>query len=497
MNKVVGGAGVLAVVAGASMAMAAWSGPQVATGLQERAAQWLRRFPNVQMVDQQVTTGLLNSTHEITFQAGCVPQGGDAAGTASPEPLKLTWRDHIHHGPFPGGRSVGLASIDSELVLPPQAAAQVARLTGGQSLFHVNTLLGFGGGYVSVLSSPAFKFEEADKGRMAWQGLNMVVRGSLKDGLAAGAAYTVEAPGLTLDVTQPDGPATSVKVGRFSMQGEVSPAADTSLWMAPGKGQAELASIEVVARKPGPDGALGQPVTVAFDGLRFSGESAIDKGLLSSSSQFSGKGRVNDFTIDKVEMQVALRRLHAATYQQMVARHLDSLLSCDKPVDRTAHQKAEFDDLQKAAAVLFRHDPEYALDKFAVELGGQRAELSYSLGTRGVTEADSTLPMAQLLGTRGYAQAALNVQAGWIEQFAKQMAAASVPADRPDAAAARQTAQAQSIAFANAMIDSVVGQGFLLRDGDRIKASAKFEAGELLLNGKPMPLPGGMSFGKP
>jgi uncharacterized protein YdgA (DUF945 family) len=489
MNKVVVGAAVLAVVTGGSVGLAAWSGPQVARGVQERAAQWARAFPNVQVVDQQVTTGLMNSTHEITLQAGCVPAGGAAPGDTAPQPLKITFRDHIQHGPFPGGRSVGLAAIDSELVLPPQAAAQVAKLMGQQSVLRAHTVLGFGGGYVSEVSSPAFKFEETDKGRMEWQGLKMEVRGSLEGGLSAGTAYTLEAPGLTLDVAPAAGPATSLKVGRFSMKGDVTPGTEPGLWIMPNKGTATLSSIEVVTQKPAVPGAAAKAVKVLLDDLRFSSESTIDKGLLSAVSQFSGKGRVDEFAVDKVEMQIALRRLHAATYQQMVTRQMDALLSCGQPADRATQQQAAMEELKAAAATLFRHDPEYALDKFAVELGGQRAELAYSVGTRGVTEADSALPLSELLGTRGYANASLKVQNGWIEQFAQQMAATAIPSTQPDAEANRKAAQAQTVAFANMMIDNFAGKGFLVRDGDGIKAAAKFEAGQLQVNGKPVPLP--------
>lgn len=494
MNKVVAGVAVLAVVAGGSVGVAAWSGPKVATELQEHTAKWLQLFPGVKVLDQHVTTGLLSSTHEVTVQLGCEPPAaaasGASAGDAAAEPVKITWRDHIQHGPFPGARSVGLAAIDSELVLPPKAAAELAKLLGNQPAFRARTVLGFGGGYVSDISSPAFKYAEDGKGDVEWKGLNLVVRGSLKGGLAAGATYAMDAPGLLFTLKQAEGPATTVKVGAFNMKGELLPNPEPSLWMSPHKGTATLSGVEFSTRRPGAD-AAAKPLDIVFDGFQFSGESTLDKGLMSSVSKFSVKGRIDDFNVDKLEMQQSLHRVHAATYQQMMSRVFGQALSCDKPADPLAIQMAAMEEMQKTMVALLRYDPEYALDKLSIDLGGQHAELSYSVGARGVTEADGALPASQLMMTKGYANAAVKVQMGWIEQIAKKVAgmnAAGGPAGA-DPATAQQAAQTQIMAMANMLIDDFAGKGFVVRDGDSVKAAAKFEAGQLQVNDKPMPLP--------
>ena len=493
MNKVVVGAAVLAVVAGGGVAVAGWSGAKVADGLHAESAKMLQAFPAVKVVEHKVSKGLLSSTHELTVEAGCAPEAGAdaAAGAATSGPVQFTWRDHISHVPVPGGRGVGLAAIDSELVLPPKAAAQVAKLLGDKPLFTARTNIGFGGDYVTTVSSPAFKFAEEGKGNLDWQGVQLVVRGNVRQGLAAGGSYSMDAPGLLLNVTGGASPMT-VKVGQISMKGDITPQPDASLWMAPGKGTGSIASIEFSSPRPGAD-AAAKPLSVVFEGLQLSSDSKLENGLLSATSQFGFKGRVDDFPIDKVEMQVALRRIHAATYQQMVSRMMSTAFSCDKAAKAGLDEAANA-EMEKGLAALLQHNPEYALDKLAIELAGQRAEIAYTLGTRGVTEADRESPLPVLFGTKGFGTASLKVQMGWIEQITKKIAAVQAgvqpgAAADTEAAAALQAAQGQLLGMANMMIEQGVAQGFLQREGDLVKSSLKFEAGQLTVNDKPMGLP--------
>lgn len=505
LNKAVVGAAALVVVAGGGLAFGAISGAKVAGELQKQTADALAAFPAVKVVENSVSKGLLSSVHTVTLDIGCAADAVSAAATAAAaapasdaasdaaaagapaaatrKPVQVTWRHTVHHGPLPGGKGFGLATIDSEFVLPPEVAAQLAKVFGNQPALSVHTALAYGGGYVSTIQSPPFKYAEAGKGDIDWQGLRATVRGNLSGGLAAGGTYTLEAPGLTVNA----GPAGSVRVGKMSMQGEVLPSAGASALLAPSKASATIASMAFAFTPPQAD---AKPVNVLFEGLQFSGESKLDKGLWSAVNKMSAKGRVDDFAIDKVDMQVSMNRIHAATYQSLMGTVMQQAFSCHKPGDEAAAaaQVAALNEaMQKGLGALLLHNPEYALDRLAIELGGKTAEVSYRLGTKGVTAADAEAPMPALLASKGYGAAAVKVQRGWLEHVVKKVVALK---PLPEGASA-ETVAASTLGMLNATLDNFAAQGFLVSEGDAVSAKAAFEAGVLTVNDKPMPLPFG------
>ncbi len=500
MNKLAVGAAALAVVAGGGLAFGAISGAKVASELQKQTADALAAFPGLKVVENSVSKGLLSSVHTVTLDIGCAgdavgaaaagavpvsdnPAGADAPATAARKPVRFTWRDTVRHGPLPGGKGVGLATIDSEFVLPPEAAAQLAKLFGTQSPLTVHTALTFGGTYVSTLQSPPFKYAEQGKGDIDWQGLRATVRGSLSGGLSAGSTYTLEEPGLTLNA----GSAGNLRIGKMSMQGEVLPSAGGSLLLAPSKGSAVITSVAISVPRPQAD---AKPLDVLFEGLQFSSEAKLDKGLWSTVSKMSAKGRVDDFAIDKVDMQVSMNRIHAATYQALMGTLLQQASSCNKPGDEAAaaSQVAALNEaMQKALGALLLHNPEYALDRLAIELGGKTAELSYRVGTKGVTAADAEVPMQALLATKAYGAASIKVQRGWIEHVVKKVVSLK---PLPEGTSA-DTVAASTMGMLNATLDGFAAQGYLASEADAVSAKASFEGGMLTVNDKPVPLPFG------
>ena len=486
MNKAVVGAAALVVVVGAGTGFSAWSGAKVAGELQTRTDEFLAPFAGVKVVENRVDKGLFNSVHTVTIEVGC---GADAAaatvpaaddGTPAGRPTRITWIHRVAHGPLPGGKAVGLATIDSEIVLPPEVAAQIAKVAGDKALLAVHTTLGFGGSYVTDITSPALKFAEAGKGEFNWQGLRATVRGDLRGGMAAGGTYTVDAPGLDMKFDAP-GQQGGLQMGRMTMEGEVLPHAGTAFWMAPSRGTARIASMTFTL----PQGGGAEPTRVVFDDLSLSSDAKLDDaGLWSAVSKLSAKGRVGEFPIDKVDMQVSLNRIHAATYGALMSQAMQSSFSCEKDGEGEA-AIALAADMQKGFGTLLTHNPEYALDRLAIELGGQTAELAYAFGTKDVTDADAALPLPALLGTKAYGNASFKVQNGWIEKVVKQMVAMKAPAD---AAEADEAAKGM-LAFVNASIDDMVVKGFAVREGDVVSSKAVFEGGMLKVNDQPLNLP--------
>lgn len=505
MNKVLVGAGALVVVAGGSLAFGAISGAKVAAELQSQTAETLAAFPGVKVVENSVTKGLFTSVHTVTLNFGCTANAVSAAAAvlpvsaspvasepsaspSSPTPtarreLQITWRDTVRHGPLPGGKSIGLATIDSEIVLPPDVAAQLAKLFGNKPALSVHTALAFGGTYVTDIQSPPFKYAEPGKGDIDWQGLHATVRGSLSGGIAAGGSYTFEAPGMNLNV----GNAGSLRLGKMAMQGEVLPHAAGSLLLAPSKGSGAIASMAFTFTRPEAD---AKPISMVFEGLQFSSDAKLDQGMWSAVSKMSTKGRVDDFAIDKIDMQVSLNRIHAATYQALVGQLMQQSFSCRQPGNEAAaaeQVQALAGNMQKGFGALLLHNPEYALDRLSIELGGKTAELSYRFGTKGMTAADAEAPLQALLATKAYGAASVKVQRGWLEQVVKK---AVMLKPLPQGASA-DTMVSSTMGIVNASLDNFAARGFLTSDGDTVSAKAAFEGGALTVNDKPMNLPPG------
>ena len=280
----------------------------------------------------------------------------------------------------------------------------------------------------------------------------------------------------------------------------MQPAADNALWLRATKGTGSIASMEFSGRAPSADGSPGTPFKAVLDQASFSSESKVENDLFSAENSISLRAKVNDFQIDKIETKTGLRRLHAPTYQALMSQVMDTFLSCDAATQQMAFLKL-FSDLQARLPELLLHDPEYALDNISIELGGQRASLSYSVGTKGITKSDlsADTPLTALLFQKAVAKAAAQIQMGLIERTIK---AALAMMDNAKAGAVAQPAAAavpgvpapggdpaQMMAFVEMMIGQATAAGYVVREGDLIKTSAAVSNGELSVNGKALALP--------
>ena len=166
------GLGVTGIV-GAS----AWTGRTVGQRLSQQTHEMKKLLPSFEVVEEKLEHGLFSSTRQVTVKLGCFPTslpgvpglpglpGALAGGQPSPQPLQVSWRDEIKHGPFLGSAGFGLASIDSELVLPEKWKAEAKKLTSSDDLLKVHSVVGFDGKVHGDLSLPGVKVAEPELGR--------------------------------------------------------------------------------------------------------------------------------------------------------------------------------------------------------------------------------------------------------------------------------------------------------------------------------------------
>ncbi|HJV62040.1 MAG TPA: DUF945 family protein [Albitalea sp.] len=455
----------VAVVALAGIAVvggAALTGAQAKKRLQAAPLAWQAQWPMIKVLEQHYDRGLFGATHTVTLQFGC--EAANPGGAAAP--LLLTLRQRVQHGPLPGLAGIGAVAVDTEVLLPEAARKQLSALIGNQAPFSAHTLVGFDGASDTRFAMPQFKSTGPEGQQLAFQGIT----GSLRD-RGGVLQYEFSMPGFTLGVHDAR-MAMEMRLAGARMHGELGGGA---MWARPGKGEGDMAAMEMSVT---PQDASMPPLKLALHDLHFSSDNRLDKALLDGVARFTAQGTVNDVKLDKIELQASVKRLHAPSYERLMQRLMDmSAATCD--MKQAISPQVMLAEMQQDLVALLPYNPEYALDKLAVESGGRRAELSYAVGMEGVTPEDAKLPLAALLGGKAHFRGRARLPLAWAQAAMLRFGAnAQGPAD--------PAAQAD---MAEVMLAKMTGDGFVVRDGDMLATEFSFEKGQMLVNGKPLGRP--------
>ena len=467
-------------IALSAIGAAAFVGGAVAARMSAQTAALSKLLPGLK-VHEDVERGVFHSTRTVTLRLGCAPAPADSGKLKRTPPLVLRWRDEIHHGPFPAGRGFGAAVIDSDLSVVEGLEPQVKQVFGDQPPLSAHTRIGFGGSFESDVTVPAIKLAPAAAEQLTFSGLSGRVTGRLPLGKGTLRYSWSEAP-LTLSVTSPD-VRLKLELGPVDMSGDVQMDADRPSLLVPVQGEASIESMKLVSDPPSPGGVAPVPFELVFSRVKAKSEAKLDKDLYTTTSDMAGTLKVNGFTVDKFEVGSGLRRLHAPTYAKLLTELIDLGLSCEKKIDDPL---AALPELADTAFALLPHDPEYGVGPIAIELAGKRAEVSYRVGTRGITLKDKSVPMAALLAQKAVARADAKAHLGLIDEVAKIAGKALTGGSgaQPLPGTPDPTAL-----MARAMVDKAVSEGFLVREGDFVRGTIESVAGELKLNGKPFAMP--------
>jgi uncharacterized protein YdgA (DUF945 family) len=342
----------------------------------------------------------------------------------------------------------------------------VAELTGDQSPIKARTEVALSGASHTQFTMPSFHMAGPNGRQIAWQGLS----GDLRDS-GSNLQYDVTMPGFTMSAGD-DKMAVQIRMAGLRAHGQVD--GSGLLWVRSGKGEAELAALEMSFE--GQNGSPMPPLKLALSQLRFVGENALDKDLLTNTAHLSGQGMVNDVKLDRIELQASTKRLHAPSYERLMQHVMDtSATACG--MKQAVSPQVMLAQLQQDLAALLPFNPEYAIDRFAVETGGQRGELSYAFGIAGATEADAQLPLPALLMSKAQLHGHVRVPLEWVQKTAARFGAAG---------AADPAAQAEMV---DVMLTKMTSEGFVLREGEMLSTQFSFEHGQMLVNGKPVGRP--------
>lgn len=451
------------------------SGQILTSRIAEQPSSWVTTVPGLKVVEQKVDKGVLRSTNELTVQLGCLP----AANGAAREPLRITWRDEIQHGPVVGGTGLALAHISSELRVLGSVGEKLSAGLQGKPLLRVETQVGLSGALVSDFELGALTFKQAGQGAIettAFRGQVQTTKAPSPDG----SDFALTSPGAQLHLVTPKGDVTMTlgAITSKSVVGKRDPALPS---FPPTTSSGTLATL---AFEVGGAAAAQLPFKLALklDDVAFESSSKVEAGLLTTSTQMHGRARIGEYAIDKLEVAGGLRHIDAAAYQQLMTKSMADSLRCDAAPAADPDKPA----LSGELAAILQRDPAYAVDKLAIEVGGRRAEIAYTMGAKGVTEPEVATLFATpaLLMQKAAMQGKASIDLTLLTEIAAKVAAIKAPpGSDPDAQVATMRATIE------ATVAQLAAQGFVQREGAVLSSAFTYEQAKLLVNGKPIPLP--------
>jgi len=445
--------GVGIVVLGAAYVGAtAWTGQKVASTYKDAIAKVQAQYPMLKITQQSYDKHLFSATSTMTVQFGCEP------GESDPEtkPFKLTLIDTIHDGPFADG-TLAAATIDTELVLTPEVQANLAQMFGNAKPISAHTKVGFDGGYSSTVVSPAGKIALPDA-HVVWKGLTLTAS---TDSSHRTVDFSFKLPGAEMTHI---GSGNTVKFAGFNFQGSAKAVTELGL-LRVGKSSGTLESVEINEPK-----TSTTPVKLLLSDLKFTDSSAADKDLFSDAFTLIAAGMLNDTKIDKIDLRTSVKNIHVPTYERIVSTVMKAP-QCGPDVH--ANAMAMIEQIQKDLVAMLPHNPGVRLDKLEIEVDGKKAEMSAALDVQGITAADTQPLSIPLLMENGSLAVDLKLPVTWLQQIVTSRGGPTIDAE-----------------MANLMLQDITTKGFVVRDGDDIKSSVKFSKGQLVLNGKPVPMGG-------
>jgi uncharacterized protein YdgA (DUF945 family) len=464
-----------------------WAGSKVRSAYDIAFDELPKQTALVRVIERSYDRSFFGAVSTVTLELGCAAdaaaqtpaaakpaEGGQEEGddeekeadSPPPQPLRITFRDTIHHGPIAGG-TLAAATIDSELVLDAKAQAQAEKLFGKAKPLTAHTRVAFDGAYTSDLAVAPIKMAEEGKGQFAWQGAQARLE---VNAARTQLRYDLSMPGL--DASDP-ARGLLLKVGKISAKADMDSSAG---WMlSTGKTEGRLESFEFVAAKGlGPADGPQKPLPkVLLQNIELLADAGIKDGLYASSGTFKGQGKIGETAVDKFELTSSARRIHAAGYKKITDAWMQSSAAggCGRSSKASrAAMEALAEQLAPDLKAMAKYGPEAGIDRMVVEIGGKRAELSYTAGMTGVTDEDLQAPGTALLMKRGVLKANARMPMKWLEQIA---------------ATGAESGQTPPTEMVAGLVTQGEEKGFVKRDGDDVTAQIEFSEGSLKVNGKP------------
>ncbi len=454
-------------------------GGQVQSTLDRQYAQ-VASVPYLKIIDRHYDRGLFAATETVTIEVfGDMMRGlqqaareqGKAPADDAPEPLRITFTSNIQHGPWADG--LAAAVIDSELVVPDAAKAELAKLFGNNKPLTAHTVVRFDGGGVSDVSSPAFAaplpaVDGGAPGQVAWEGFNTRI-----DFTANMDSYTMLGAAPKLEVH--DGKGLHMVMSGLHLSGDARRLLDDEPMLYAGKQRFTLDEIQL----DGPE-LEGEPVVLKQFAYVVDMPAAGD--FLDIKANMSAQGfQVGDTNFGPAHYDLSMNHLHVRTvaklYRAMMAMYADPTMFTGQ-----GNPQAALAVLAQPAMELLGHDPELRLDRLSFNTPQGEARIEAQARVPGMTPEERGNPMA-LLGKLD-ARGKLTLPEAMMREMMLERTRNQIAQMDPDAVmSAEQTAMIGE--QFEAQLQQASAQGYITRADGLIKSEFAFRNGQLTVNGKP------------
>ena len=459
MKKIVIGFAVLVAL----LVVAPWGiGKLAEKRIDHGLAKLTELAPYLKVVENKYTTGWFKSEQVVTFEAfgpwmealnqvmkkapDAVPPPEEAA--ALPElPLRFTVRNEILHGPVLGLSGLGIARVDSHLVLSDKVRKEIAEIFGPKDPFEISTRVGFFGGGTTTFKSEGrtIKPRKEEKVELTWETFKVAV----------GYSHNVDT--FYIDGKWPKFEAKNTADNSYFVMTDMTMEGDAK------RARGDLYDGEVqfgIAKAA----AIGKE---AFELQDLSVTEIVEtKDDFTGVSMRMGSGelRAKELTsmgiaLKEVHFDIGVRRLHTPTLAKTVA---DMKAIYATPLTNMAEvDQVMLAPFKESGAELLKYDPEFVIERIGIATADGDGYIKGLVTLKGATAEDFGSGSMGLIG-KIHADLTIDVSEKMIQKF-------------PNGSTG-----------AGAAVDS----GYAKREGDRLICKIVFSKGQLTVNGKPQGIPG-------
>ena len=434
--------------------LAAWViGSAVEKQIEAREQQALQAVPYVAVLNRTYRRGVYAATEEVTY--GLSPTFAKvlqaAPGDAPLRDARLTVRNTIHHGPLPGMRTLALATIDTELVLPAELRKQLDKSLGGKPVLSGHTVMRWGGDSHYEISGPAFEMEVSPGQDVVWRGLS----GS---GEATRDQATTKGD-ITFNGMQFRGDKGSGEIGPIHATADLHRVFTT---LMAGRIGVTLAKVEL---HPTP------AATASWEQVRMDFDSSVKGDYLDSRFNIAvGKGHMGDFEATQIGYQGEVDHQYGPAIAALTEKIRDvSQHNAQSAAGLQANPQAILEILQHEGVDLLLHDLVFSISRIGFVTPDGELKIAAKFTTSGLTREDfSKSGPAMMTAVIPHLQATadLAIDVGLL---------------------AKLTAGSPRGEQVQTQIQALQKQGYVLSNEKTLTAHLAFNGGRLTVNDMPFP----------
>lgn len=417
---------------------------------QQREQQVTQRFPFFETVKREYRRGVYSSTEEATYRVGGSVANGMRAfsGSAPTSDLQITVRNTIHHGPLPQLRAFAPATVDTQVILPPQIGQKLTELFGDQATLSIHTRLHWLGGSTTTVHSPAFEHKTADAVAINWRGLDGTTD------VGSDLRYykgTFTAPGLDVKAAK-----ANVTLENMRTTTDQQSSAFEGVYL----GTLELTLARLAIETASPE------QKVSLQNLAVKGKSAAQGEYLDIDASLGADAiQVKQFNITQVGYEIRGSHLYGPTIAAM-NKSFQSMES--DPAAAPSPGKVQ-EILKTNGVEILLHDPVLELPRIGFAMPEGEFLLSVKASAHGFTRDEVDGPPGALqaaVAKHLQASADLRIDTALLDKLLDTSGNAD-----------KFTAQLQGLQR----------QGYLKLDGKALTTHLAFDGGRLQVNGLPFP----------